>query len=692
MAQPTNSLSQHLQVEPPHRDMPYRPDIDGLRAIAILSVVAYHCGLRGAEGGYIGVDIFFVISGFLIGTQVYKEMRVGTFSFAGFYARRARRILPALLVVIAFCCAAGLFLLSPLQLRDLAVSAVAAITSLANLHYYKTAFDYFNPGSDQQPLLITWSLGIEEQFYLLLPPLLLLLRRRSAAVQMATVGAVCAGSAALAIWTSGQHEAFTFYLLPTRAWELGAGVLLAMAIAAPRWRRARSAVWNHGISAAGIALIGCSLARVPALTGRDGFPPLAAVAGAVLLIAAGSGFGNRALAWKPLVFIGRISYSWYLWHGPLLALARVCIPEDDGLSTLQAAGIALISFGIAVLSYYWIEQPFRRSTTPAKPLLMRYAAAASAMMLMAGGLVALHGLPQRSRAAHHLEDMVTPLEQDDCLTWDNVSPPPLTDACVQPGTGPAVALLGDSEAGALAPGLRILAERAGYRMIELGKAKCPPIDGAVPIAGRHNFAFERSCFGFTAKELDFVTHDPSIRVVVLTAYWARPFDEYAHGGYLAQGETSHPRDAEQSWRTVERHLSATIERLEQAGKVVYLMQEAPMYGFDPAIILMNRALPARRMLVDVLGSVTARYAGDFAPQRDTPAVRMSYQVMAHIAATHPQVHLFDPRPALCGPRGCRIFDGGESLYGDGVHFSTLGAQEALVNFDLPPATKFAAAH
>ena len=249
----------------------YRPDIDGLRAIAVSAVVAFHAGL-GVSGGFTGVDIFFVISGYLIGSLVYRDVARGRFRLSEFYSRRVKRILPALFGVLTFTYIIALLLLSPDELRIFAPTAIAAILSGANLWFWHATGNYFAQKADLNPLLMTWTLGVEEQFYLFLPLLLLVIRGWRAGLQWLCISGLALLSLFTSIWATSHHPGFAFYFLPARAWELGAGVLLAMAeINGSIGATLRSPAVTQTASTLGFALVflGCS-----PWTGKRHFPDM----------------------------------------------------------------------------------------------------------------------------------------------------------------------------------------------------------------------------------------------------------------------------------------------------------------------------------------------------------------------------------------------------------------------------------
>lgn len=344
------------------RAIPYRSDIDGLRAIAVLAVIFHHAGFSWARGGYIGVDVFFVISGFLITGILLREHQAGTFSLARFYERRARRILPALLVVIGATLLACSIVMFATDRRIVARTAVSVLAFFANFLFWggvdfgQTAtLNYFQRRIHEQPFAHTWSLGVEEQYYLLFPlALMAILPWPEARVRRILAGAALLSFAACALITARQQST-AFYLLHTRFWELLVGGFMAWS-AAPRHTMPSR---REMIVIAGALLI---LAPIYVYTEFSPFPGVHAAApviGTALVIRYGAGSKtSAALAWRPLVFVGLISYSAYLWHQPLFALARY-LELSRPLSLAATIGLIALTLVMAAATWRWIETPFR---------------------------------------------------------------------------------------------------------------------------------------------------------------------------------------------------------------------------------------------------------------------------------------------------------------------------------------------
>jgi peptidoglycan/LPS O-acetylase OafA/YrhL len=333
----------------------YRPEIDGLRAIAVLSVILFHAGLRAVPGGYLGVDVFFVISGYLITSIIVTEMETGEFSFAAFYERRARRILPAMMVVVLACVPFVLFFMLPRQIFEFSKSVLAVCAFVSNVFFW-TQSGYFDAGAELKPLLHTWSLGVEEQFYFGFPILLtifLRLGRKRAAV---VFGCIAFASIGYAQWGPQTKEA-AFFLIPSRIWELLVGAVMALSpIEGLRARLPNHALQLLGLF--GVVLLGYGFFdhaehRYP------GFRSLPPVLGAslVILFATQQTKVGRLLGSPIPVFIGLVSYSAYLWHQPVFVFARL-----NGLgrgSVAVALALTVASVCLAAVTYIFVERPAR---------------------------------------------------------------------------------------------------------------------------------------------------------------------------------------------------------------------------------------------------------------------------------------------------------------------------------------------
>jgi len=363
----------------------YRPDIDGLRAIAVGLILLYHAEVPGITGGYVGVDVFFVISGFLITGLLVKELgRTGRLDLPAFYARRARRILPAsLLVLAATIIGTGIFF-SPVGFDRSVPALVSAALYVPNVLFARQVVDYFHP-LFVSPVIHYWSLGVEEQFYVVWPAFLLIgwqLARRRGPPLVAWVAAATALSLVLSLAATPAYPTQSFYLLPTRAWELGAGGLLAFAV---QRLHALPPVVSNLAGVIGLAAIASSAVLFDASTQFPGWAAIVPVAGAALVIVGGGnarvGLPAAVLSTGILRYIGRISYSLYLWHWPLLVFARIAL---EGERKLVQVGVAMAAtIALSAVTYRWVEDPLRHGRLVGRRTSRNLAAAGVASALVA---------------------------------------------------------------------------------------------------------------------------------------------------------------------------------------------------------------------------------------------------------------------------------------------------------------------
>lgn len=378
------------------RTFRYRADIDGLRAVAVLGVVLFHAGL-GVSGGFVGVDVFFVISGFLITSLILRDLSRGDFSIVNFWERRARRIFPALAVVVIVTFIAGWFLMLPFGYQVLGQSVVALTVFASNIQFWRTS-GYFDPASEENPLLHTWSLSVEEQFYLIVPLLLLLIFSlgRQKWVGILLGAGILISLAGSELWLKRDPNG-AFYLLPSRAWELGVGSLMALA------RPLGKAGLRILFSWTGLALITYSFFAYDVTTAFPGVAAIPPVLGTALLIWSGicrdeetkfSG-ANRLLATRGLVAIGLVSYSLYLWHWPFFAFHRYLFSHSPEIPL--AIGYIVLALILSVLSLRFVEQPFRkRNLVSSRKSVFVLTLAISALIMVLGlNLWKTRGMPSR---------------------------------------------------------------------------------------------------------------------------------------------------------------------------------------------------------------------------------------------------------------------------------------------------------
>lgn len=478
----------------------FRPDIEGLRGIAVLLVVLYHVGVPGFGGGFVGVDIFFVLSGYLITQLLQAELQAsGGIKLRAFYARRIRRLIPAASLVIVATLITSFFVLSPLRQLEVAKSATAAAAYFANVSFALASVDYFAPDVALDPLLHMWSLSVEEQFYLVWPLLILLAWRFGGKRGLiAALAVVAVSGAAFSVWLTEAAPQWAFYGTHSRAWEFAVGGLAGLAAGRVR----------GGPVLVGLGWVGLVAATLPGmlLTDLTHFPGFAAapvvLGTAAVMLSVGAVPSSRlgsALSVRPLRVLGRLSYSWYLWHWPALVLTEAALGP---LGLLERIAVALGALGISEVAYRFVENPVRHH-----PRLLRPSAS---FMLLGALLVATLGTAAGSETATRLRaggdpagfllarSDKEPSATEGCLlNWTTVQQPP----CVygDPHGDTVVVLYGDSHASHLVPALEPLAIERSWKLVVRAKSSCPPAE--IPTVDRDGNLVE-TCYPWRAAVLE----------------------------------------------------------------------------------------------------------------------------------------------------------------------------------------------
>lgn len=648
------------EVAPGNR-LAYRPDIDGLRAIAVLSIVLFHINADLVPGGFIGVDIFFVISGFLITAIIHREMERGTFSFKEFYRRRMLRIAPAYLVATMATLLAGCVLLLPEELAALGRSAAWSAVSLPNVYFWKYLdTSYFAEASDQVPLLHLWSLGVEEQFYLLWPATLLLLGivARRKPILLGILAILAVGSYYYGSVESAKDPSFAYYMLPARAGELLTGAILALT----RWSEpgdtGRQSLPAR-LLAEGCALVGYGLLYQGfyKLDGDSLFPGWNALypcLGAAFLIIAGSRgrpWLMAPLRWKPVVWIGLVSYSLYLWHWPILAFVRYfagTVSPRVGLACFVA--MLLLSF----LSYRYVELPFReRRGAPRRQFGRVFAGYAAGVM----GVIALGAVLVGSHGLERLIERLYPEYHQAQLALDARTRPALRfkyncqrahlerklfrdKRCV---IGPKInghhpkpdaILVGDSNGAHYIGVLGAIAEEKGFSFRNVTVSSCPPLFGSPDVYGK---SIDRvGCSRYRAAVKREVKR---YRYVLLGAQWS------AH--------SQHPQ--------FERDLARTLKELRRMGK------HAVVLGLVPRFPSYNRNCEARRLRLPVMDCEARAEEGANSNRKINKRLKA-------IAKAN-RAYYMDVGGVICPRSGCSPYLDGKPVYYDPGHLSMTGSWE-----------------
>lgn len=610
----------------------YRRDIDGLRALAILPVLLFHAHVPGFSGGYVGVDIFFVISGFLITGIIAREIDAREFSLIRFYERRARRILPALFVMIAFVLAAASLIYLPGDFEGVPPSALMALAFLSNLWFFMNT-GYFAGGAETMPLLHCWSLAVEEQFYIGFPLLLWLVARYAPGRRAAAIAGVALVSFAWAWWKQADGDGFAFYMLPPRAWELFAGALLAVgAVPAVRHETAREA-----LAFAGLALIAFAVVTYDENTVFPGVSALAPVLGSALLIHCAPGtFAGRLLSLPLLVGIGLISYSLYLWHWPLIVFAEYA--SDAPLSGISRVGVVAAAFALAWASWRFVERPFRSPRRFDRRRIFALSGAGVAVLgLAAAALLPLGGWPGRfppqvARYAQAKQDFSP--RRDACLS--NAIGGERPECTIGADVAPSALLWGDSHGVELAWVLGEAMGRRGEALMQRTRGSCPPVIG-------YRVAGDPGCARFNEEVLKRIEHTPSIRHVYLAAFWASE-------GYRLPEMT--------------RWIDDTLGRLRRAGKQVTIVGPVPAQPFN---------VPRHLALQAAQGEARSETGEPASAHR----LRTEWFTSNYPRWRSAGVTILDPARALVAGRTTRIAAGGVPLYFDSHHLSVAGAKAVL---------------
>jgi peptidoglycan/LPS O-acetylase OafA/YrhL len=629
----------------------HRLDIDGLRGIAVAGVVAYHFGL-GLPGGYGGVDIFFVISGFLIAGIIKSELERGTFSIANFYVRRIRRILPALTVcLIATSIAAALFLF-PADFKYYGRSLMAAALSISNF-YFMNKKGYFDTEATEKPLLHTWSLGVEEQFYIAFPVILLLLSRFARAKILPVLWIVVLTSFAYSCYDVATNADKAFFSTAGRAWELGLGALLAYG-AIPK-SQARGLAECQAVAGA------CLIASCFLLyTDKTPFPGLAALPlclGAALIIHSGAATTAVAslLSSRPLVGLGLISYSVYLWHWPLLVFGLYRFPSifSGGSSHLALWLLGLASVVIGALSWAFIEQPFRRMRNLPRAMVFASGGLAVATTCVIAGVVLKRpGWLQQWPASIQMMQFEMTVSGEKRGLARAAGWPDHTVIAGDQSRKPDTLVWGDSYGVALIPGFISYHRQTGENIIISARPACPPL---VDVSFRHRKDGDRCKRHNTAVFEAIFRYD--VQRIILVGYWspfAKALIREADGRFAIPA-----RRGGQNGQALEEEFREMVEKLTSRGKQVVFVGPLPDQEFyvTPAVarhIVWGEPLPPERS------------RGDFLKDKEKV-----FEIFSRLDAL-PNVSVVYPDKSLCDAQGCDYVENGKPLYSDDNHLTPEG--------------------
>lgn len=629
----------------------YLPYLDGLRAVAVVFVMVFHTELDLLPGGFIGVDIFFVLSGFLITNQLSRAIEGGQFKFRDFYLRRIRRLVPAYAAVSIVTLIGGYFLLLPKDFVYHVKLTGLAFLSVGNFYIENTSGGYFAAESAEIPLLHTWSLSVEEQFYLVWPALLLLLFRvRDFRVRLCLLGFGFCGFVWWSQWQAVYQPSAAYYLLPARFAELMVGSLLSLAIS-------RLPVLNK-VLAGGLQLLGLGVLVAAAfMFGADTvFPGLNALLISVataLVIYAGltPGVVSSCLSARPMVLVGQLSYSLYLWHWPVFAYWRYVEGE---LSEVDVAVAVFLSSLLATLSWQYVEKPFRyrwrRSFGPSFGYLyvLPFAIILLAFIVIDAG----DGLPQRFGERQAIIEAIEsrpPNYQQRCE-------PRSLSGCTN------VLLIGDSHAQHFGPFVRELAKPAdGVFLTTEGSGFCPPVHGLVPVELKDGGQTKKVNTACGIKNARLLADVSGYEYVVLASYWALPQMRSGNGFYAETAESLLSLEA--SMMVLRDGLFSTVQEIVDQGVTPVIIKDAPTITKTVLKCGYKRALYTRFDQSCLISRSAAM------EQR-----RLTGPMFEELAAAFPDLRFIDPLPLLCDDDYCDVLIDEVPVYRDRNHLNATGSE------------------
>ena len=672
--------------------MQYRSDIDGLRALAVLAVIAVHIGLPGLSGGFVGVDVFFVISGFLIFSLLVDEYEnTGKISFADFYARRFKRLLPALSVVVASTIIAACILLHPVENQQgIMFSAIASMGFVANLYFWRTTGGYFDSSAESQPLLHLWSLGVEEQWYLVFPILLLFLlilvrryfkscARDSILFLILGVGALL--SYVLCIWGTEHHARATFFILPTRAWEFLAGACSSLIL-----RKCQNSIgsWQAQI----LSLVGIGGLLISFFLIKEGhhFPGSIAILPVIFtccIIIAGKDHNSLAYKVFSLAYLrqlGKLSYSWYLWHWPLIVFPRILSGNHSNFAIDLFFG-AIVSFIFAALTWKYIEQPARYKRfliSSADNIRIIRRGIALCVCVSVLGLIGMAYSDFLARKPSNLPlvEAIKPssrsaVDYSKCMSRYLLNVPNELDMkhCLfgsSDSDSPDIVLWGDSHAGVFSNLLNelMMEERGSFLLRSRGA--CAPITDSMLLT-RQGGSIDELCEKYTEAVFKEVLRS-SVSGVVLIARWPRYTDdkvgsepsEYS----LFIGENRKILSRDEALDLIELRLDKLASGLERSGIRLLLVSPLPSLHHSAPHCLARR----KKEHCSVSLADATNYVSGFLP------------IFEKLAGKYKNVRVWNPFELICNDSECPSVANGVVIYRDDNHLSYQGVLSLKRNF------------
>lgn len=637
----------------------YRPDIDGLRAVAVLSVVFFHAFPEFIRGGFVGVDIFFVISGFLISTIIFSSLNGSSFSFSEFYSKRAKRIFPSLIVVMISCLIFGFYALLPDEFSQLGKHILSGSAFVSNFSLWNES-GYFDTSAETKPLLHLWSLGIEEQFYILWPIAIWMIWGKKKHIFKILI-LIALASFSLNIYFVTRDSAAAFYSPITRFWELLSGSMLSWYILYVRRGELaeRQSIIRNILSILGGVLIAYGFYHITSDDYFPGFVALIPVCGAVLIILSGEhSVVNRViLSNRALVFIGKISFPLYLWHWPIFSFLRII---NGGSPSIEIRIIAIFaSLVLSIATYFFVEKPIRYGRKI-------NASALSLLLLLVGvsGLFvyASNGLPNRESITKSAENlsMISRITEDDqsshkkCI--DTYSLPSTVRYCnISGDSKPSIAMIGDSHARALYDAMARELSKSGTGILNVGGRLFLGVENYIS-----NNEFEKNVnIGGMAATM-FAANDPSIKDVIMVSRGPIYFQDNTNLVFSITGKP----EIQDKKAIMEYAIRKTLEPFAKTGKNVIYVIDNPDISFDPRKCLDSRPFTIGSSGKKPCAITKDEYLSESKAYRD---------IVFRVVKEYKNVSIFDAPAYLCDSKMCWVKKDGEILYRDGDHLSEFGA-------------------
>lgn len=652
----------------PKTSLAYRTDIDGLRAVSMLTILIFHLEFPILPGGFAAVDLFFVISGYVITRIIYKNMVEKSFSLKDFYARRVCRLLPAMAVMLIATLLMSGFLLPPASFLELSTSVAAVIFFMANVFFWYSS-DYFSVAAELKPLLHCWTLSVEEQLYIFFPLLLYWAASRSRTAAISVVLVTTLLSFLLCIFLTSYNEPAAFYLMPSRAWEFLLGAIVALGVLP----KLNSQFIRELLTVCGMLLIATAFLFMDESMPFPGYYALWPSLGCMLVIYGGNYGECRSAAilqFAPLRYIGRISYSLYLWHWPLIAIANNIIQGD--LSLVQKLSLAGLSIALGSISYHYVEQPFRRNKRVMQWLSIKKGAVIASFVALAGG--AGYAYTMNSDYGRYLR------LAEESKAYANYPQPCRFD---QPGkvvlsecsfgdleSDKTFMVWGDSHAMVMMPAFITAAKTQGWRGIWGGRPGCPPLFGVYRLDGVSNAS---ACTVESGEKVRAFLVEQPVDMLFLTSRWSIFEFGYMKNGRLQSAthflsdDKAQGYDAATSKEVLERSIYSTVG------------QFATELNLNTVIV---GAIP-----------VLPKNISEFSP-RDLVLIRenydkqkkMSAEIFTDLEQRYNNVSWIDPTRHFCTAYACMAFDGDTPLYHDDNHVSLHGALKLVGEIERALAT------